>query len=140
MPLSTSYNSINQPTIPSYPGLSSVHFTAERSPEHIRALKSAEDSAKSRKLNIWKNYVEQEPEVEEQVEKVNEEDKQVDRKVSYEKVMVTEVTPEGKFYAQNSEQGPRLEALMAKIHQEFTANPPLAGAYTPKKNDLCAAR
>jgi staphylococcal nuclease domain-containing protein 1 len=55
-------------------------------------------------------------------------------------VIVIEVTPELHFYAQLVEQGPKLEQLMAKIRQEFTANPPLAGAFTPKRGEICAAK
>ena len=29
---------------------------------------------------------------------------------------------------------------MQNMRQEFSTNPPLIGAYTPKKGDLCAAR
>lgn len=29
---------------------------------------------------------------------------------------------------------------MQNMRQEFSTNPPLMGAYTPKKGDLCAAR
>ena len=57
-------------------------------------------------------------------------------KVNYEKVMVTEVTPEGNIFAQHFAEGPKLEALMKEIREEFTANPPLAGAYQPKRGDL----
>lgn len=49
--------------------------------------------------------------------------------------MVTEVTPEGKIFAQHFDEGPKLEALMNEIRQEFTANPPLAGAYQPKRGE-----
>ena len=38
-------------------GLASLHFTAEKS-EHYRALKFAEDQAKSKKKGIWANWVE----------------------------------------------------------------------------------
>lgn len=38
-------------------GLSSVHFTAERSSFYSQ-LVTAEESAKSAKLNIWANYEE----------------------------------------------------------------------------------
>lgn len=54
--------------------------------------------------------------------------------------MVTEVTPEGTFFAQSYQNGPKAEALQAKLKQEFQANPPLAGAYTPKRGDICAAK
>lgn len=56
-----------------------------------------------------------------------------ERKVDHQTVLVIEGTRELKFYAQNIDQGPRLEALMNQIRQEFQANPPLPGAYTPKK-------
>ena len=36
--------------------------------------------------------------------------------------------------------GPQLEKLMEQLRQELGTNPPLPGAYTPKKNDLCAAK
>jgi len=58
----------------------------------------------------------------------------------YTKVVVTEVTPEAKIYAQLIDEGPKLEALMKQIREEFSSNPPLAGAYQPKKGDLCAAK
>ena len=51
-----------------------------------------------------------------------------------------EVTPELHFYAQLVEQGPKLVQLMAKIQQEFTANPPLSGSFIPKRGELCAAK
>lgn len=54
--------------------------------------------------------------------------------------MVTELTPELHFYAQSVEQGPKVEALNARIRQELAANPPLAGAYSPRRNEICAAR
>lgn len=54
--------------------------------------------------------------------------------------MITEVTPELHLYAQNVEQGPKVESLNAKFRQEFQANPPLVGAYTPKRGEICAAK
>ncbi|PNF41236.1 hypothetical protein B7P43_G01504 [Cryptotermes secundus] len=115
-------------------GLASVHFTAEHS-EHYRALKAAEDTAKAARLKVWKDYVEENEE-----EKKIEEDHVTERKIEYQKVYVTEVTPELHFYAQLVEHGPKLEQLVAKIRQEFTANPPLAGAYTPKRSEICATK
>ncbi|KAJ9587387.1 hypothetical protein L9F63_019088 [Diploptera punctata] len=115
-------------------GLATVHFTAERS-DHYRALKAAEDKAKAARIKVWKDFVEENEE-----EKKIEEDHIAERKIDYQKVLVIEVTPELHFYAQLVEQGPKLEQLMSKIRQEFLANPPLAGAYTPKRGDLCAAK
>lgn len=60
--------------------------------------------------------------------------------MKYEKVVVTEVTDDGKIYAQHVDEGPKLEQLMKEIREEFSANPPLAGAYQPKRGDLCVAK
>ncbi|VEN51189.1 unnamed protein product, partial [Callosobruchus maculatus] len=98
-------------------------------------LKSAEESAKSAKLRMWKNYVE-----EEKVDRKEEEKVPTERQVNYEEVVVTEITPEGHFYAQRVQDGSKAEALLAKLRQEFEANPPLPGAYNAKKGDLCAAK
>jgi staphylococcal nuclease domain-containing protein 1 len=84
---------------------------------------------------VWKDYVEENEE-----EKKSEEDHATERKIEYQKVYVTEVTSQLNFYAQLVDQGPKLEQLTAQIRQEFTANPPLAGAYTPKRNEICAAK
>lgn len=63
-----------------------------------------------------------------------------EREVNYEEVIVTEVTPEATFYVQRISDGPKAEALFAKLRQEFQANPPLPGAYTPRRGDICAAK
>uniref|UniRef100_A0A6B2EL05 Staphylococcal nuclease domain-containing protein 1 n=1 Tax=Phlebotomus kandelakii TaxID=1109342 RepID=A0A6B2EL05_9DIPT len=122
-------------------GLATVHFTAEKS-EYYRALKTAEDNAKAKKKNIWSTYVE-EPEEEKKGDGETEEkdeDKTVERKVNHEKVVVTETTPELHFFVQHAEQGAKLEALMAKLRQDFSVSPPIQGVYTPKRGDLCAAK
>lgn len=84
---------------------------------------------------MWKDYVEENEE-----EKKIEEDQVTERKIDYQKVLVIEVTPELHLYAQLVEQGPKLVQLMAKIQQEFSSNPPLAGSFTPKRGELCAAK
>lgn len=67
-------------------------------------------------------------------EKEDEDDKaNEDRKVNYEKVVVTEVTSDCKFFAQHVDEGPKLEQLMKEIRNEFQSNPPLSGAYQPKR-------
>jgi staphylococcal nuclease domain-containing protein 1 len=55
-------------------------------------------------------------------------------------VFVVEVTPDLHLYAQLVEQGPKLEQLMERIRQDFVANPPLPGAFTPRRGEICAAR
>ncbi|KAK7063179.1 nuclease domain-containing protein [Halocaridina rubra] len=112
-------------------GLSSVHVTAESS-KFYNPLSSAQDSAKQKKLKIWANYVE------EKEEKVD--DTQVERKIDYKPMMISEVTRDGRLYGQYCSDGPALEQLMANIHQEFTTHPPLGGAYTARRGDLCAAQ
>lgn len=53
---------------------------------------------------------------------------------------MTEVTNEGTFFAQNCQLGPKAEELIAKLRQEFQVNPPLPGAYNPRRGDVCAAK
>lgn len=119
-------------------GLAEVHFSAEKS-EYYRQLKSAEDRAKAAKKNIWANYVEQVVEEAPVVEE-KEEKGPVERKVNLEDVIVTEITETLSFYAQSCASGSKLDNLMAKLHTDFQSNPPIAGAYTPKRGDLCAAQ
>jgi len=118
-------------------GYASMHFTADKA-QYGNMIKNAEDNAKSAKKRIWTNYSGEEETAaaeEEEAKVLNEE-----RKVSLEKVMVSEVTEEGKVFACSSKDGPALEKLMDNLRQEFTANPPLGGAYQPRKNDMCAAK
>jgi len=117
-------------------GFASMHFTADKA-QYGNMIKNAEDSAKSAKRRMWTNYTGEEEVVnheEAEAKTLNE-----DRKVNYEKVLVSEVTDEGKVYGCSVSDGPALEKLMDNLREEFTANPPLAGAYQPRKNDLCAA-
>ncbi|KAL8583257.1 hypothetical protein ACOMHN_043092 [Nucella lapillus] len=112
-------------------GLAKVHFTAERS-SHYKTLLAAEERAKAAKLKIWSTF--EEPKEVEVVEEP------VERKLNYTKVVVTEVTDDFTFYAQKVDCGPQLERLMEQMRQELETNPPLPGAYTPKRGDTCAAK
>jgi len=105
-------------------------------------IQTAEDSAKRRKLRRWANYSEEEAnkEIAAKNEEENDKKDEEERKVNYTRVVVTEVTQEAKVYAQHVDEGPKLEALMKQIREEFSENPPLAGAYQPRKGDLCAAK
>merc|ERR1711963_1284685 len=118
-------------------GYASMHFTADRS-NYCNQIQNAQDNAKSSKKRIWKDYVE--PEAVEAVEEQEKKEMDSERKVSLTEVYVSEVTEEGKFYACNVADGPALETLMEGLGTEFATSPPLAGAYTPKKGDLCAAK
>lgn len=113
-------------------GLAKVHFTAERSPFYKQML-TAEENAKKKKLNIWKDYVEDNKEVEVV-------DDKSEREVNYKKVVVTEVDEDLKFYAQFVDNGPQLEKLMEQLRNDMESNPPLPGSYNPKKGDVCAAK
>ena len=111
-------------------------FMADRS-NYGSQIQSAEDSAKRRRIRRWANYSEEEAnkdttKVEEESEK---KDSEEERKVNYTKVVATEVTDDAKVYAQHIDEGPKLEALMKQIREEFSTNPPLAGAYQPKKGN-----
>lgn len=113
-------------------GLASVHFTAEKSSSY-RQMLDKEAKAKEAKIKMWANYVE--PKVE-----VKAEEEPQERKVNYTKVVVTEVTDNLTFYCQNVDSGSTLEKLMEDLRSEMESNPPLPGAYTPKKGDKCAAQ
>ncbi|CAH0703371.1 unnamed protein product [Spodoptera exigua] len=115
-------------------GLATMHHTAETS-EFARQIKTAEENAMKKRIGLWKDYVE----VEKETEKERNAPTQ-DRTVKYEKVVVTEVTEEGNFYAQNVDLGSKLENLMERIHQEFKNNAPLPGSYVPRRGQVCAAR
>lgn len=126
-------------------GLATVHFTAEKS-EHYRALKGAEDQAKAQKKNIWASWVEpvaEEPKAQDGDDdaiEIFEEKAPAERKMKLEKILVTEVTSDFHFYAQHTDSGPKLEQLMTKLRQDFKASPPVSGSFTPKRDDLCAAK
>jgi len=121
-------------------GLASVHFTAEKG-NYLRQLQTAEESAKEKKLNLWENYV---PEVDTKPETEGPEDGDSavpERKVNYQPVVITEVSRETlNFFAQFVDDGQKLEKLMEEVNQELKTNPPLPGAYTPKRGELCAAK
>ncbi|XP_076036932.1 staphylococcal nuclease domain-containing protein 1 [Oratosquilla oratoria] len=113
-------------------GLSTMHATAESS-KFSQQLSEAQQNAKSKKLNMWANYVEEEKE-----EKI--EDTATERKIDYKPMLITEVRKDGKLFGQYCSEGSALEKMMDSLAQEFTTNPPLGGSYTPKKGDLCAAQ
>jgi len=117
-------------------GFASMHFTAERG-GYANQIRSAEENAKNNKKKIWASWSGEETAKNEEDEKaqLNE-----DRKVNLVEVLVTEVTDDAKFYGCTVSDGPALEKLMDSLREEFSTNPPLAGAYQPKKNDLCAAK
>jgi staphylococcal nuclease domain-containing protein 1 len=84
---------------------------------------------------LWKSYDESQDHGDTVKEApVVEEKENVERKVNYQKVVLTEVTDELQIYVQAVDKGTELEGLMSQIRQEFTANPPLPGSFTPKRS------
>ena len=112
-------------------GLSTVHVTAENSKFYTQ-ISQAEKKAKSKLLNLYSTYKEEEKE---KVEVVA-----TERIVDTKPVMVSEITDEGKIYVQYCKDGAAVEKMMDTIVQEFNSHPPLAGAYTPKRGDVCACK
>lgn len=51
-------------------------------------------------------------------------------------MMISEVTREGRVFAQYCSDGPALESMMDNLRQEFEARPPVTGAFTPKRGLL----
>lgn len=62
-----------------------------------------------------------------------------ERKVDYREVVVSEITEALHFYAQYVDQRSMVEGLLARLRQELETNPPLPGAYNPKRGELVAA-
>uniref|UniRef100_A0A8D9BSS8 Staphylococcal nuclease domain-containing protein 1 n=1 Tax=Cacopsylla melanoneura TaxID=428564 RepID=A0A8D9BSS8_9HEMI len=129
-------------------GFARVHETAERS-VYARQLKQAEENAKALKLRRWENYKE-EDELAAAAERAAAEEsagghtsnERADRTVNYIEaiVCVVEAATDLSIYCQKVSEAPKIDSLMSRLRQEFTANPPVLGAYTPRRNDICAAR
>merc|ERR1711962_147047 len=117
-------------------GLSKVHVTAESS-NFYHQLSTKESEAKKKKLNIWSTY----SEADEKAAAVDEiDDTTVVRSVDYKPMMISEVKSDGTLFGQYCSDGPALETMMENLRKEFVSNPPLGGAYTPKRGDICAAK
>lgn len=116
-------------------GLSKVHYSGEQGKYASQLLKAQAD-AQAAKLNIWKDW-EPPKEVEPVVESTPAEP--TARNVNYEKIVITEVTQTLCFYGQKANKQDALEDLTSKLRDHFASSPPTAGAYKPKRNDICAA-
>ncbi|CAD6237210.1 GSCOCG00002195001-RA-CDS [Cotesia congregata] len=115
-------------------GLAEVSSFSEHG-EYIKSLKAAEERAKAKKLNIWDR-----PDAEPEEEEVKEEKEVVERKVETREVVVSEVTEDLHFFAQYVDQKNQVEGLLTRLRQELEENPPLPGAFSPKRGDLVAAK
>lgn len=115
-------------------GFASVYKAANGS--YLNLLSAAEQRAKDKKLNRWKNYVEEKVVTEAEAEK----NEPQERVVNHKKIVITEITPDLHFYGQLVENGPKLEQLTVQLRSELESRPPVPGAYTPKVGDLCVAK
>lgn len=115
-------------------GYASVYKSAYNSP-YYSVLNSAELKAKEKKLNRWRNFVEEKV-AQESVEK----NEPTERVVAQKKLVITEITNDLHFYGQLVENGPKLEQLMNQLRTELETRPPIPGAYTPKANEICVAQ
>ena len=115
-------------------GFAAVYKTAASSP-YFALLNNAELKAKEKRLNRWKNFVEEKKVIEE-VEK----NEPQERVVNLKKIVITEVTSEMHFFGQLVESGPKLEQLSSQLRAELEARPPIPGSYTPKVGDVCVAK
>jgi staphylococcal nuclease domain-containing protein 1 len=118
-------------------GFAAVYKSSSTNPGLYAQLTAAELKCKEKKLNRWKNYVE---EVVVPKEEEAEKNEPQERVVQHKKIVVTEVDGDLHFYGQLIENGPKLEQLTVQLRAELEARPPVAGAYTPKVGDLCVAR
>jgi len=122
-------------------GFASAFIMGDRS-TYGGQITAAEDGAKKKKLRRWANYVEEDDagKDDDADEKATAAELEAERKVNYVSAVVTEVTGEAKVYAQHVDDGKDLEKMMGDLRAEFIANPPLSGAFQPKRGDLCAAK
>jgi len=120
-------------------GFASVYKSAQSSP-YFTLLQNAELRAKEKRLNRWKSYVEEKPQIIEHNSEQNDKNEPQERVIAQKKIVVTEVTNELHFYGQLVENGPKLEQLTVQLRSELAARPPVPGAYTPKVGDLCVAK
>lgn len=107
-------------------------------------LNNVETEAKTARRGIWKDYKEEV--AVENVEEIdldgdNETAPVVDDVAQRKRVIITNLAKDfTSFHAQQVKDGPEIEAMLLRLRQEATANPPIAGSYRPKKGDLVMAK
>lgn len=85
---------------------------------------------------MWKNYVEEPEEANNNNNKPAYEEVVRERKTNYIEVLVSEITPELRVYVQPVSEGPKLETLTDNLRKHFDSNPPTAGSYTLKRGTI----
>jgi staphylococcal nuclease domain-containing protein 1 len=116
-------------------GYAAVYKNVGSNSAYYSILNNAETKAKEKKLNRWKNYVEEKIVIEEQ-----EKNEPQERVVNQKKIVITEITNELHFYGQLVENGAKLEQLTIQLRAELEARPPVPGSYTPKLGEICVAK
>lgn len=112
-------------------GLATVHFTAEKS-RYYNQLTCAEEKAKKARLNLWRNYVEEE---EAPKQAANE---PTERKMNLKKVLASAVYKGNlQFAAQTFSDGPVIESLMGELQREL-GTPGSGSDYKAKRGEIAA--
>jgi staphylococcal nuclease domain-containing protein 1 len=117
-------------------GLAMVHSASAEKSEYYRLLSQAEENAKSKRIKIWKDYVE---EVTAEKDNLDNTAKIEERKEPEYAVVVSDVSSDLTFYAQKEENKEKLIQLMDKIQKYIKENLG-KGAFLVKKGDVYAAR
>ena len=92
-------------------GYAAVYKSSAMSPAVLAGLTSAELKAKEKRLNRWKNYVEEVVVPKEELEKNEPQERVVHQK----KIVVTEVSSDLHFYGQLVENGAKLENMTTQL-------------------------
>jgi len=117
-------------------GLSKVHYSGEQG-KYANELLAAQERAQTARLGLWKNW--EPPKEVEEVVVSNGNAEPTSRNVDPKEIAITEVTSNMCFYGQYIANGAKLEELTKQLRNQFAENPPTAGSYTPKRNQICAA-
>lgn len=122
-------------------GLAKIHPPSAEKSEFYRLLKNAEEKAKSKRLNIWKDYVEQKEDAGEDGEGV-EAEAEIDQKETTteksEEVVVIEVLRDLSFYAQKTSETEKLNKLMEQVKNALDSM--ASGVTKPRRGEIVAAK
>lgn len=116
-------------------GLSKVHYSGQNG-KYANELQAAQDRAQAAKIGMWKDWT---PPVEEVLPVYNSEPKALSRAVNPKEIVITEVTANLCFYGQMASEQEKLQKLTDEMRAYFGENPPTAGAYKARRNDICGA-
>lgn len=129
-------------------GLAKIHPPSAEKSEYYRLLKTAEEKAKAKRLNIWKDYVEQdESTADTEGQGIDEAEAEIDNKESASdgdkmpshEVVVIEVLPDLSFFAQKTADDEKLTKLMENVKTLLDSSMS-SGLTRPKRGDIVAAK